>query len=84
MPSLSLYFKANVLVLDTFLCKQKSKPVIFVGGVCDHRKPGQAFVYDAISPMVKVIDKGKMYECITYFSATDMVQLYLEKQMLRF
>lgn len=72
MPNSSLHFKANVLVLDSFLCKQKRKHVICVGGGCDHGKPGHAFRNDATSPMVKVMDKGNMDECITYFSTIDM------------
>lgn len=66
MPNLSLYFKASVLVFDSFLCKQKSKRVTFVGGVFDSRKPGQTLMDEATSPKVKAINKREMYECITF------------------
>lgn len=59
------------LFLILFYVSRKGN-VIFVGGVCDNRKAGQAFRNDATSPMAKVMDKGNMDECITYFSILDM------------
>lgn len=66
---------------------QKSKCIISVGDVfdvLDGRKPGQTSIDDATSAKIKVINKRKIYKCITYFLTIDIIHLCLENKILRF
>lgn len=63
---------------------QKSKRVISVGDVFDSRRPGRTSVDDATSAKVKVINKRKIYKCITHSLTMGIIHLCLESKTLRF